>query len=274
MSGKSSRTKAHFLSAFILLSLDTILLLVLAILFFTYAPVWLQLSAWINQVSAGTSAFHIAQQPSSSMMPTLAVLNPTSTPYPLSSLPLDQVAAQADLNPEPVMAGPTLEPVYQIVEELPPGGNLVIPSLGIDQPLTPIAVREQVWDLSNLGTNVGWLQTTGTYPGDDRAMVLIGHITLPYPGGSGPFLNLRDLQPGEIVKYRTSQETYVYQVKGRAVVSPEMVDSLYQADGNSLLLVTCTGYNVFERKYDRRLLVEAVLVGVESGGSVRFSPSN
>jgi LPXTG-site transpeptidase (sortase) family protein len=168
-----------------------------------------------------------------------------------------------DLEQEQIIVESTPAPFYQVIEEQPPDGSLVIPSLGIDQPVVPITVRDQVLDLADLGTQIGWLQTTGSHPNDDLAMVLIGHITLPYPGGAGPFLNLSALKPGDFIGYRSRQVTYIYEVKGQTIAKPDQVDLIYRPDGKILLLVTCDGYNALEWKYDLRLIVEAVLISVE-----------
>lgn len=263
--------KKRFLALFILLSLDTILLLVLAVLFFSSAPVLIQWGDWARQLSPSTIAFQIARgalfpQPQERSLAEIPIATLTPTPTPALSLPRDMAALEPEQRPEPTptTAGPTPTPYYEVVEEPPPSGNLVIPSLDVNQPLVLVEARETEWDLSALGDQVGWLETTGTYPGDDLAMVVIGHITLPYPGGAGPFLNLRNLKDGDLVEYHNGQEAYIYMVESHTVVSPDQVAALYRPDGNRLLLLTCTGYNAVEQRYDMRLLVEAVLIGVET----------
>ena len=252
----------RFFAAFVILTLITVLLLGVTVQFFSAAPVKAQINAWVSSLTHGSTTGSTDPQvtataPIASRTPAAV---PTSTPGPGDEPPrFEQVQ-------EPGRIVPTTPPIIQVIEVLPPDGNLVIPSLGIDQPLIPVRVRDQVWDVEELGTEVGWLQTTGAHPRDDLAMVLIGHITLPYPGGSGPFLYLNRLQPGDVIKYRDWQETYTYNVKSLSVIKPEEVENLYRPGGDRLLLVTCTGYNAIEWRYDLRLIVEAELVSVEKNG--------
>lgn len=242
----------RLITAFILLSLITILLLGYGIRFFSAEPVRMQIGGWIGQIvfgaTRGGDQSYTLAQPTPVPTMTLLVL-PTATPPPTVTPVLE-----VDTPP------PTPEPVYQVIEETPPDGSLVIPSLGIDQPVATISIRNQEWDLESLDTQVGWLQTTGTRPFDNLAMVFVGHVTLPYPGGAGPFLNLGELQPGDTVIYRGESETFVYQVKRQSIVTPDEVHRLYHPNGRSLLLVTCTGYNALEWRYDLRLVVEAEMI--------------
>lgn len=142
-------------------------------------------------------------------------------------------------------------------------GQLIIPALEIDAKAAQVDVREGLWDLEPLGDQIGWLHTTGARPGGELAMVFIGHVTLPPPGGPGPFLELHTLKPADEIFYRAGGKTYTYLVQGQRAVRPEAVENLYVKDGQKLLLVTCTGWNAASRRYDLRLLVEAVLVSVE-----------
>jgi LPXTG-site transpeptidase (sortase) family protein len=144
-----------------------------------------------------------------------------------------------------------------------PTGELVIPALQLDQALVPVRVESGTWNLDALGDQVGWLETTGTHPQDDLAMVIAGHVTLPAPGGPGPFLKLRELAPGDEVFYRTSEELFVYQVEDIQQVQPDEVQALYVRGGDHLVLVTCTRWNYVKKAYERRLLVNAVLVRTE-----------
>jgi LPXTG-site transpeptidase (sortase) family protein len=258
MVGNGKKMKPLFLAAFIFLGAITFLLLAFSIQFFAAPSVWMQFDAWAMQSPLGAV---IAQIPGVES-PTTISPAATSTPGSQSSgaqyVALGSAQSGSDL--VPTEQAPT--PTVRIVEDEPPTGSLVIPLLDVDQPLVTVPVNGQEWDLSTLGTDVGWLQTTGTHPGDDLAMVFIGHVTLPAPGGAGPFLNLAELKLGDIVEYRSRDKTYVYQVKTREIVSPDHINRLYVADGNRLLLVTCTGYNPLAREYDLRLVVEAVLTNI------------
>ena len=261
----------RFFTAFILLSLVTILLLVFSVQFYSAVSVRAQISDWVNQMAQriipgnedqvvqprqpaplSTQAAALRSMPGLDPGPTV-----TPTADRLEEEPVQDLAyAQRKEEAAPA-------PVYRVIEEPPPDGSLVIPVLGIDQPVIPIGFNDQEWDLTDLGEQIGWLQTTGSHPRDDLSMAFVGHITLPYPGGSGPFLYLNTLKPGDVIGYRSGAETYIYEVKGKSVVKPNQVDSIYRPDGKTILLITCTGYNAIDRRYDLRLIVEAELVSVE-----------
>ena len=125
-------------------------------------------------------------------------------------------------------------------------------------------MRGGAWAIAGLGARVGWLETTGTYPGDSHAMVFIGHISLRSPAGPGPFYNLRDLQPGSEIYYQTGGARYAYRVETVRAVMPAEVESLYAADGQQLILVTCASWNELSQRYERRLVVSARMVKEET----------
>lgn len=267
MAGKARKPGAFFLAALIILSLGTIVLLAFAIVFFASAPVGIQMSAWAARFSPETAASFFSHpgpthpppqtDPPKTAAPPAVYITPALTPTPTQF-------ADAIFQPAAQQTAPP--PTIQVIEKPPPDGSLVIPELGIDHRLVPVPVLGSGWDISGLGDHVGWLQTTGSHPGDDLAMVLIGHVTLPYPGGAGAFLNLRALQIGDHVQCRSGDTSYIYEITTRSIVGPDDVTSLYKIDGNRLLLVTCTGYNALEFKYDLRLIVDAVLVSTEEQG--------
>ena len=137
--------------------------------------------------------------------------------------------------------------------------RLRIPALGVDEPVVAIPIRAGEWDLSALGKSIGWLATTGAHPGDDLAMVFIGHMTLSAVE-RGPFAYLQDIEKGAEVIYSLAGIDYTYAVSQASRVKPEDVRQLYVPDPDSLLLVTCTDWDGAQRVYASRLLVRAVLV--------------
>lgn len=243
----------RFYAGVAVLSLITIVVLGFCVWFLSADPVQMQISEWARQVARKVGL----NEPASAPLPTqsalaAADLKPSATP---------------SATPSPT-AQPTLEntptPIIQVIEDPIPEGSLVIKKLNIDKPVVPVHVKDEIWDLETLGADIGWLETTGSYPNDDLAMVFVGHVTLPPPGGGvGPFLDLGSLWPGDRIIYETAEQTYTYEVKSQAIVNPDQAEVLYRPDGSTLLLVTCTGYNPLEWSYDLRLVVEAVLVNTE-----------
>jgi len=187
--------------------------------------------------------------------------SPTARPIPGDRpAPPEMAALPPDPTEEPLQAEAAAAeraPVQALK------GDLAIPRLGLHQAVMPIPVQDGQWDISNMVMEVGWLETTGTGPGDDLAMVLIGHVTLPGSGDPGPFYELPYLREGAEIHYREGDRLYIYRVEGKRHVDPENVAELYVPDGRKLLLVTCTNWNPIRRAYSERAVVEARLVRVE-----------
>ncbi len=158
-------------------------------------------------------------------------------------------------SPAPTRLPPRATAVPPPVE--PP--RLIIPSLGVNEPIQPVLIRNGRWDLRDLGLGVGWLETTGAFPGDDLAMVLVAHLTTT-AADHGPFANLQKIKSGADILYRADGTEYWYTVSEKGRVQPDRVSKLYVPDGRSLLLVTCTDWDFDRLLYANRLMVRAVLV--------------
>lgn len=143
---------------------------------------------------------------------------------------------------------------------LPPvdSGVLIVPSLGLEEPIMRILVRDGSWDISKLNASVGHLQTTGEHPGDDLAMTFVGHTTIP--PRTGPFAYLYQLSHGDRIIYRWNGMDYIYEVNQIMEVVPTQVGTLYENNGEMMMLVTCAGWNGETGTYDTRLVTRAILV--------------
>jgi LPXTG-site transpeptidase (sortase) family protein len=126
------------------------------------------------------------------------------------------------------------------------------------------------WDISELGTAVGLLQTTGSRPGDNWGMAFIGHVTVPWPD-TGPFADLILLEHGEEVIYRWNGTDYVYEVERVFLVSPQSVETLYQPHGDTIVLATCSSWDYLKRDYVQRLVTRARLVRQEKTATVSLA---
>jgi LPXTG-site transpeptidase (sortase) family protein len=165
-----------------------------------------------------------------------------------------------------VRAGAFLDPVAEPVETPPPRpARLRIARLNVDAPIMTIPIVNGRWDLSALGADVGWLTTTGAFPGDKLAMALVGHITTERLT-RGAFADLERIKPGDEIVYAVAEVEYVYQVRRRSRVTPDNVKALYVPDGQTLLLLTCTDWDAEGKRYANRLLVEAGLVAQRAAG--------
>ena len=139
--------------------------------------------------------------------------------------------------------------------------TLQIPSLRITQPIVQIPLENGRWDVSQLGSQVGLLAGTGAHPGDTLAPVFAGHMTFPTAAAleTGAFADLQVVTYGTEIILRATTETFHYTVSEISRVAPSEVERLYLADGNSILLVTCTDWDENGRFYTNRLLVRAIL---------------
>jgi len=165
---------------------------------------------------------------------------------------------------------PTLTPAIVPPNEIGPEAvgpiagtvRLQIPSLNVDVPIIPIPIRGQDWDLTLLNEQAGWLESTGAFPGDQWAMVFVGHMTVTATQ-YGAFTDLQHVQPGAEVIYTTPEKNYRYRVQELGRIAPYEVRRLFVRDSNTILLLTCTDWNNQARLYDNRLLVRAVRAGEE-----------
>lgn len=137
---------------------------------------------------------------------------------------------------------------------------LRIPALAIAQAIVEIPLRNGRWDVSQLGSQVGWLAGTGTHPGANQAMVFAGHMTFPTATAleEGAFANLQYVTYGTEVIYHQGGHDLVYEVTEINRVDPSDIEQVHLADGNSILLLTCTDWD--GNGYINRLLVRATLV--------------
>jgi LPXTG-site transpeptidase (sortase) family protein len=140
-----------------------------------------------------------------------------------------------------------------------PSARMLIPDLGVDEKIVFVPIREGEWDISQLSARIGLLETTGRRPGDNLAMVFIGHVTSSALD-RGPFADLWTLKPLAQLIYRSSGTDYVYAVKDLYKVRPDETEKLYLPKGDHILLVTCTDWNYLTETYDTRLIADAVLV--------------
>ncbi|HZW03105.1 MAG TPA: class F sortase [Anaerolineaceae bacterium] len=233
----------------------TLALLAAGALFVSTPPVKAQLAGWTDGLFSGV------------LPPTYRVTNDAVPFIPVTG---GDPAVQAGGQPTP--PSPTLAPTTPALTETPtvapteapvvPEGRLLIPTLGIDQSILPVPVIDGDWDVSGLTGEIGWLETTGAKPFDHYAMVFASHVTLPEPYGPGPFHQLRTLEAGDEIRFRTAEAEYIYWVDGRDIVPPDSVDRLFLADGEKIVLVTCSDWNYLAQQYDYRLVVEASLTQI------------
>ncbi len=146
--------------------------------------------------------------------------------------------------------------------------TLSIPKLTlVDRPILGIPQTElnqqQTWDVSWLGTNIGYLAGSA-YPTTSGNTLLTAHVwdasNLP-----GPFANLKTLAYGDQITLQVNSLTYTYLVRENTTLSPTTnLSSLAKADGYDwLTLLTCENYDAATQTYTARRIVQAILTNIE-----------
>ncbi len=172
------------------------------------------------------------------------------------TLPSPRVILLASAENEPALASPTATNTSQDAT------YLRIPALSVARSIVTIPLQNGSWDVSQLGGQVGLLSGTGTHPGDDQAMVFVGHMTFPTSATleQGAFANLQSVTYGTEVIYHQGGHDLVYEVTEISRIAPLDIEQIHLAEGNSILLLTCTDWDGNGRVYANRLLVRASLV--------------
>ncbi len=141
--------------------------------------------------------------------------------------------------------------------------QLIIPSLEISRVIKTVPVVDGQWDISQVASDIGWLQTTGAHPDDEQGMTFVGHATRPWPEIAGPLAELMFMEMGDEIIYRYDGTDYIYILERYLKVNPESVEKLYTNDGEMLSLTTCSNWNFTNFQYDKRLIAQARLVRTE-----------
>jgi LPXTG-site transpeptidase (sortase) family protein len=112
--------------------------------------------------------------------------------------------------------------------------------------------------MSGLRQEIGYLEGTA-YPGGPGNAVLAGHVTLK-GGINGPFIRLREMNPGDIVVAQDDATDYVYRVEWIKEVDEADIEVTAPTDIPSMTLITCTQWSVDLHAYTKRLIVRAELI--------------
>lgn len=138
---------------------------------------------------------------------------------------------------------------------------LEIPTLEVEISITGVPKKNDNWDVTWLGNNIGWLEGSAL-PGLVGNSVLTAHVW-DATNQPGPFYGLEKLQYGDQVILHAWGELYTYEVREVLSVKPENVNAMVKHQEKAwLTLVTCQGYDEDNGDYQHRILVRAVLVEV------------
>lgn len=189
-------------------------------------------------------------------------LAPTpSLPSPISTLV--EATSEASPNTPSLIETPTEATGSPVLPTTTPESRLparlLIPKLNVDEAIVDVPIVNGEWDISGLGSQVGWLTTTGQQPGGDWAMAFVGHVSLEN-GTSGPFGYLWQLRVGAEIIFQRGSTQYVYALAEKRDVGEEAVKELYVADGYQIVLMTCDNWDFANWRYTERLLALAKFV--------------
>ena len=146
---------------------------------------------------------------------------------------------------------------------------LEIPSLDLETDIVGVPQAGGGWEVAWLGDQVGYLNGTAfpTWAGNS---VITAHVTLP-SGLAGPFADLKSLRFGDRVIIHGWGLRHIYEIREVDLVSPADRQIFRHEERSWLTLVTCHGYNEREASYRWRMVARAVLVSIETDGSLPAS---
>jgi sortase A len=193
-----------------------------------------------------------------SSLPILLAVQRTPAPSPIPTLSASYVSpGKLPTNTaEPTQTALVAEPT-EVPKPAPPPTRLVIPVLGVDAPVVEVPITDKTWDVSDLTNEIAHLGGTAN-PGENNNMVLAGHVTLRR--GTGPFLHLERLEPGNLAIVYTEKNAYTYRVVGKQYVGPNDVFVAHPSEDPILTLLTCASWDAETRLYSERVAVIAELV--------------
>lgn len=143
------------------------------------------------------------------------------------------------------------------------GLRLVIPAFGLNTAIVGIPEITGNWDVTWLGANAGYLEGTA-FPTTPGNTVLTGHSYLAN-GAAGPFSRLSTLKWGDKIEILAWGQKYLYEVRETSLVDPEDTGVITKHETlDWITIITCQGYDEKNARYDRRVVVRAVLISVSN----------
>jgi hypothetical protein len=145
--------------------------------------------------------------------------------------------------------------------------RVAIPGRDVDVPVDPVGVAaDGQMEIPPLAERGGWYRF-GADPGDPAGTTVVAaHVDSVASGGTGPFVHLVDVRPGDAVEVTLadgSARTYVVDAVTRFAKDEARWPDVFTRDGPPrLALVTCGGaFDRDTRHYVDNVLVTATPVG-------------
>ena len=140
--------------------------------------------------------------------------------------------------------------------------QLEIPALDVLIPIIGVPGTEAGWDITWLGESAGYLEGS-TFPTWEGNTVLTAH-NYTADGKPGPFNKLETLKFGDVITIHAWNRDFIYEVRIRDIVNPDDTSLLNASEYDMITLITCKNYDESSDSYLNRVVVQAVLVDIES----------
>jgi LPXTG-site transpeptidase (sortase) family protein len=200
-------------------------------------------------VTSTPAEFSPTPLPTEFLTPTPTPL-PTETPVPTSlPEPTSTPGPSGESTPVPVTL-PALGLASGSPPETDPGRpvagspvmgspvtRLLVPEVGLDSPVELVPYDQGAWDISSLGVEVGWLETTSP-PGLGGNTVLVGHLNLA-TGIPGAFALLHQVRPGMEIEVQVGDRVYRYRVVKQMLAKGSDTSIAAESLTPRLTLITC-----------------------------------
>ena len=138
---------------------------------------------------------------------------------------------------------------------------LDVPKLGVQMDILGVPQAGNSWDVSWLGDNAGWLGGSA-FPTYEGNTVLTGHVWSAN-GYPGPFINIKSLQHGDLVRIHAWGMVYTYEVRENLLIHPDQIGTAFRHEAYDwVTLMTCEDWQAASGVYGYRRLVRAILVDI------------
>ena len=138
---------------------------------------------------------------------------------------------------------------------------LEVPQLGVGVDILGVPAAGNSWDVSWLGDNAGWLGGSA-FPTYEGNTVLTGHVWSAN-GYPGPFINIKSLQHGDLVRIHAWGMVYTYEVRENRLIHPTQIGTAFRHETYDwVTLMTCEDWQAAAGSYSYRRLVRAILVDI------------
>ena len=111
--------------------------------------------------------------------------------------------------------------------------------------------------MDHLGQTIGHLEGTAA-PGSGSNAVYAAHVTISRDV-FGPFANLSQLAPGDIIYVYEGDQEFQYIVDDAKTVERTAIEVTHPSDDGRITLITCSNWDEAAGRYAERLIVKGRL---------------